>query len=119
VLLGAQRPTPAVVDTRSSYKEKVETMLTPALRDSVGFEIGAGVAEVNAVFTSVVNGACYVWTVVSEFTPRVRRTIYGKEKSLIDRFHDLSFEFNIVAARGQDPMSVIRDETLELAFLRR
>jgi hypothetical protein len=93
-------------------------MLTPVLRDSIGFEIGAGVPEVNAVFTSVENGTCYVWTIVAESSPAVRRTIYAKEKTLIERFDKLDFEFNIIAGRGHNPMQIISDRTLELAFRR-
>ena len=118
ILVGSERTARATFYTGSSQEAKVEAMLTPTLRDSIGLEIGAAVPEVEVVFSSVESGTCYVWTVVTESNPGVRRNIYVKEKSLIDRFPNLAFEFNIIASRGQDPMSVIGDPALELAFRR-
>lgn len=97
---------------------KVESpVLLPALRDSIGFEIGS-ISNVLAVFASIHENACYVWTVVDKSETEIRRQVYQKEKILINRFGRVDFEFNVVAAGGYDPKQLAKDSATTAAFLR-
>jgi len=105
-------------NTKNENATKAKSpILTPALRDSIAFEIGA-VPEVLAVFASVQDRVCYVWTIVNASDQEIRKRIYGKEKVLIGRFGQLDFEFNVMPSCGQNPKALIPDSTANLTFLR-
>ena len=103
-------------DEEAQTKAK-PSALTPALRDSIAFEIGS-IPEALAIFASVQDRVCYVWSIVAASEPEIRKRIYEKEKVLIGRFGQLDFEFNVVASCGQDPRALIPDSTANLTFLR-
>jgi hypothetical protein len=100
-------------------QSEATTMLTPApsLKDSIALGLGS-VPDVQAVFTMHQDNIFYVWAVVSRSEPDVRRSLYIKEKELIDSFVAFDFDFSIVSSRGRDPLSVLSDPSLELAYLR-
>src|SRR5690242_1194347 len=106
-------------DVRSDKTARSETrsMLAPGLRDYVAFCIGS-VPEVEAVFTLHRGKVFYVWAVVAQSEPEIRKRIYAKEKEIIGLYDDFDFDFNIVPSRGQAVSSVISDPAVTLAFKR-
>lgn len=94
-------------------------MLSADLRDSVAFEIGKSVPEVLAVFTKLKeNRVLHVWAIVPAYDRRVYRSVYAKEKQIIDKFYGVDFDFNVIPSHGRDPKTIISDPEIDLAFLR-
>ena len=90
------------------------------LKDSVAFDIGHSVAEVQAVFVLRRDDQLlHVWTVVPAHDRSVYRKIYAKEKEIIHQFENVDFEFNIVPSHGRDPRTMISDPCAQLAFVRK
>jgi hypothetical protein len=105
------------VPTDRVHQTKVNSMLSAGLRDSVAFEIGYSVPEVQAVFVKLSDrNVLHVWAIVPDHDRRVYRTIYAKEKEIIGQFGGFDFDFNIVPSHGRDPQAVIADPGIELAF---
>jgi len=89
------------------------------LKDSVAFEIGYSVPEVQAVFALLQdNRVLHVWAVVREHDRGVYRKIYAKEKEIIKRFDSIDFDFSVVPSHGRDPRTLIADPEAQLAFIR-
>ena len=95
--------------------ETTRTMLMPMLRDSIALAIGS-ISEVQAIFTNSQDRVFYVWCVVTDSDPSIRRRIYAKEKELIDSFSDFEFDFSIVAGRGRESFEVINDPEARLIY---
>lgn len=112
------RQTPLWTRCQKPHEDEVRTMLSASLKDSIGVEIGAAAPEVAAVFAFVERNICHIWTVVTASVPEIRKRVYEREQSLIEKYADLEFDFNILASHGQDPKRVIVDPELELAYLR-
>ena len=94
-------------------------MLSAGLRDSVAFEIGYSVPEVQAVFASLKdNRVLHVWAIVPEYDRSIYRKIYSREKSIIEQFQGMDFDFNVVPSNGRDARTIISDPDINLAFLR-
>ena len=94
-------------------------MLSVDLKDSVAFEIGQFVPEVQAVFVDRRDDRMlHVWTVVPDFDHQVHFSIYAREKAIIDQFPDMDFDFHVVTSRGHDPRTIIDEPGIELAYLR-
>ena len=90
------------------------------LKDSVAFDIGHSVPEVQAVFVLQRDDRfLHVWTVVPAHDRSVYRRIYAKEKEIIRQFENIDFEFNIAPSHGRDPRTMISDPGAQLAFLRK
>ena len=99
---------------------EVNSMLSAGLRDSVAFEIGYSVPEVQAVFAKLADrNVLHVWAIVPANDRGVYRTIYAKEKEIIRQFEGVDFDFNVVPSHGRDPQALITDPGIELAFLRK
>jgi hypothetical protein len=99
---------------------EVESMLCADLKDSVAFEIGYSVPEVEAVFASFRdNRILHVWAVVPTYDRRVYRSIYAREKRIIEQFEGMEFDFNVVASNGKDPRHLISDSEVDLAYFRK
>jgi hypothetical protein len=97
-----------------------EGSMSADLKDSVAFEIGYSVPEVQAVFAVLEkNRVLHVWAVVPEHDRTVYRKIYAKEKEIIRQFASLDFDFNILSSRGRDPKTLISDPEAQLAFVRK
>jgi hypothetical protein len=97
-----------------------ESMLCADLKDSVAFEIGYSVPDVQAVFVSFKeNRVLHVWSVVPIYDRCVYRSIYAHEKTIIDQFEGVDFDFNVVASNGKDPRHLMSDPEVDLAFLRK
>jgi hypothetical protein len=95
------------------------TMLSADVKDSVAFQIGHSVPEVQAVFTTLKgNRLLHVWAVVPQYDRAVYRSIYAREKEIIGQFGALDFDFNVIPSNGRNPRDIISDPTVELAFLR-
>jgi hypothetical protein len=106
--------------TNRARLTKVNSMLFAGLRDSVAFEIGHSVSEVQAVFTQFTDrNVLHVWAVVPDHDRRVYRIIYAKEKQIIGQFDGVDFDFNVVPSHGRDPQVLMSDPGVELAFLRK
>jgi hypothetical protein len=120
---GSVKDVSAKLDTQKqppSERSETTSMPTPSLRDFIAFAIGA-IPEVEAVFVTMDKTArgdriIYVWTVVRESLPEVRRKIYAKEIEIIDKSSDFDFDFNIIASHGRDPQSVVADSAVALAY---
>ena len=110
-------------DTRAagtSTTDDTHFMLSADLKDSVAFEIGYSVPEVQAVFARFrENGVLHVWAVVPEHDRTIYRSIYTKEKQLINQFKGIDFDFNVVPSRGRDPRALISDPDIQLTYLRK
>jgi hypothetical protein len=81
----------------------------------------ASVGEVQAVFTSELNGsdhAFFVWIVVPERNYDVYNRIFQKQKSVIDENIPLTFDFTIMPSRGEDPSRLVTDPRARLVYLR-
>jgi hypothetical protein len=90
------------------------------LKDSVAFEIGSSVPEVQAVFTKLEEkNVLHVWAIVPDNDRRVYRSVYAKEKEIIGKFDGVDFDFNVVPSHGRDPQHLVSDLGAELAFLRK
>jgi hypothetical protein len=99
---------------------QVDSVLPADLRDSVALEIAHSVPEVQAVFVVFgENRTFHVWSVVPEYDRAIFRTIYAKEKQIINRFDDVEFDFNILPSHGRDPETLISDPQVQLAFIRK
>jgi hypothetical protein len=93
-------------------------MLSAVLRESVAFEIGHSVPQVQAVFTLVEENCLRVWSIVPEHDRTTYRNIYAKEKQIIDQFDGVDFEFSVVSSHGRDPRTLIAAPGLHLAYIR-
>ncbi len=94
-------------------------MFCADLSDSVAFEIGYSVPEVQAVFASLKNRILHVWAVVPTYDRRIYRQIYAREKKIINQFEGMDFDFNVVPSNGKDPRHLMSDPEIDLAYLRR
>lgn len=108
------------MDTRGSAPEPViqNFMLSADIRNTIAFEIGFAVPEVEAVFVSIEENVLHVWSVVPERDRTVYRKIYAAEKDLIQRFQHVGFDFNVISSGGKNPRTLLRDPGLELAYSR-
>jgi hypothetical protein len=106
---------------RASAFASVEAtpMFCADLSDSVAFEIGYSVPEVQAVFASLKNRILHVWAVVPTYDRRIYRQIYAREKKIINQFEGMDFDFNVVPSNGKDPRHLMSDPEIDLAYLRR
>jgi hypothetical protein len=94
-------------------------MLSADIKDSVAFQIGNSIPEVQAVFATLKgNRLLHVWAIVPEYDRSVYRRIYAKEKEIISQFSGLDFDFNVVPSNGRSPNEMISDPKVDLAFLR-
>jgi hypothetical protein len=108
------------VVTAVSATTEVDSMLCADLKDSVAFEIGYSVPEVQAVFASFKdNSLLYVWAVVPSYNREVYRSIYAQEKRIIKQFGGVDFHFHVVASNGKDPRSLISDPDIDIAYVRK
>ncbi len=104
-------------DSRDTEAES--TMLSADLKDSVAFEIGCAVPQVQAVYTHFENDrTLHVWSVVPEHDSAIFRSIYAKEKQIISQFEGVDFDFNVVTSRGRDPKTLISHSGTHLVFVR-
>lgn len=81
----------------------------------------ASVPEVQAVFTSELNGrdhAFFVWIVVPERDYGVYEKVFQKQQSVIDSNIPLRFDFTIMPSRGKDPGGLVTDPCARLVYLR-
>src|SRR5947207_3742628 len=67
-------------------------IITTSLNEFIAFELSL-VREVEYVYTAYRNAVFYVWIVVDQFEPEVRKRIYDREKAIIDEFSDFEFDF--------------------------
>ena len=110
---------PCQFSTDQTVKTEVSSMLSADLRDTVAFDLGYSIPEVQAVFVLSQDKTLYVWSVVPERDHSVYRKIYAKEKDIIEQFDGVDFEFNIVSSRGRDPRTLISASEAQLAFTRK
>jgi hypothetical protein len=95
----------------------VKETISADLKESVSFEIGSSVSEVQAVFVLLKDDRfLHVWAVVPEHDRSVYRKIYAKEKEIIRQFE--SVEFEVVPSHGRDPRTMITDPDAQLTFIR-
>jgi len=106
--------------TGSNFKGTTVQMVTQTLsvREFVAHEL-ALVEEVEAVLTARRDNEFHIWTVVNEFDADVRKKIYEREKTIIDEFGNLHFDFNILSRRNRPFNEVIHDSALDVTFRRK
>jgi hypothetical protein len=63
--------------------------------------------EVESVYIKKIDNAFHVWTIVDTADDAVLEVIFEGEKSLMERFPSMDFDFNVVERRGQNLRSVI------------
>lgn len=105
---------------QTSASTKEIAMLSADVTDSVAFDIGYSVPEVQAIFAqfSPEDRVMRVWSVVPEFDNRVYRSIYAKEKQIINQFAGVEFDFNVIPSNGKDPRTIVCDSGVVLAYVR-
>lgn len=89
-------------------------------RYEVAFRV-ARIPEVKAVFTSALGKNSpffFVWIAVPERDERVYKEIFQAERSLIDDFGSVHFDFTIMPAGEKRPGQMVTDPTAELIFSR-
>jgi hypothetical protein len=109
-------------DTQASKSSvAVKTILSADIRNTVAFEIGFAVPEVQAVFSRLDenNKVLHIWAVIPERERNVYRKIYSAEKDIIDKFGHIGFDFNVIASCGRDPGTLLNNPGVELSYLRR
>jgi hypothetical protein len=79
------------------YSQSVEYALADDLK---------AVAEINCIFVERVEGNLLVWITANHPSKEVRERIFQKQFDLIDAFHEVSFDFNIVSTGAQDPREI-------------
>jgi len=109
-----------LTDRAPSFDSTEAFTLCAGIKDSVAFEIGYSVPEVEAVFAkNIDNRVMHVWAVVPTYDRRVYRSIYAREKKIIEQFGGVDFDFNVVASNGRQPRQLISDPEVDLTYLRR
>lgn len=95
-------------------------MLSTDIKNTIAFEIGFAVPEVEAVFACLeqANNVLHVWSVVPTRDRDVYRRIYSTERQLIAKFDYMGFDFNVIASCGRDPKTLINNPGVELSFAR-
>ena len=81
----------------------------------------ARIPEVKAVFTSAYGENApffFVWIVVPERNERVYRELFQVEKSLINDYGSIHFDFTIMPAGKKDAKKMVSDPTAKLIFIR-
>lgn len=96
---------------------KVMGLQTVSLREFLAHEMSL-VKEVEAVLTAREGNVLHVCTVVNESSPEIRVRIFERERSIIDEFDSLEFDFNVIARHGRDLQAVADDSALDLTFSR-
>src|SRR5205085_6145624 len=110
--------TAALTDGQVQITEAA-SVLRADLTDSVAFEIGYSVPEVQSVFAVLgEDRVMHVWAIVSEYDHAVYRRIYAKEKQIIKQFVGVVFDFNVIPSHGRDPRNLVCDPGVILAFVR-
>ena len=89
------------------------------LKDTVAFDLGYSVPEVQAVFAFFDNRVLHVWAVVPTHDRSICPQIYAKEKEIINQFDSIDFDFNVVPSHGRDARTLINDPEVQLAFIRK
>jgi hypothetical protein len=106
------------VETRFTERITAESPLfLPALRDFIRFSFGS-IPDVLAVFVSVHDRLCHVWTMVEKSSPETRKQVYEKEKVLIGQFNQVDFDFNVMASASQESQKLSPDPAATLTFMR-
>ena len=76
----------------------------------------AEVVEVEYIYCCREEQAYFVWIIINQFDPSVRRKIYEKQKEIIRRFRDEMFDFYVVARLDQPPDSIVKHRNVELIY---
>lgn len=105
--------------TAQNFKGTTIQMSTSTLsmREFIAHEL-ALVKEVEAILTARQGNELHVWTVVNEFDAAVRAKVYEREKSIIDEFANIHFDFNILSRRNRPFDEVVHDSSLEVTYRR-
>ena len=80
-------------------------LYSQGVEDALANDI-ATVPEVNSIFVERADGNLLVWIVADNPSRSVREQIFQKQFELIDAFSEVSFDFNIVSTRTQNPGEV-------------
>jgi hypothetical protein len=85
------------------------------LQDYIALKLSE-IPEVEAIFCQRDERTYFVWVVIREYDPMVRRSIYAKQKEVINIFHQEEFDFYVIARKGQPFDTIIHQEGVELIF---
>lgn len=97
-----------------SYEEH-DTTNENRLQDFVA-KIIAEVSEVEYIYCRREGQVNYIWAIINELDPQVRRAVYKKETAIIDLFPDMDFDFNIIARMNKPIQSIISQDGIELIY---
>ena len=74
------------------------------------------VTEVEYIYCCREDQAYFVWIIINQFDPSVRRKTYEKQKEIIRRFREEMFDFYVVARLDQPPDSIVKHRNVELIY---
>ena len=97
-----------------SYEEH-DTTNENRLQDFVA-KIIAEVSGVEYIYCRREGQINYVWAVINELDPEVRRKIYKQETVIIDLLPDEVFDFHVIARMNKPVESMISQEGIELIY---
>lgn len=85
------------------HSQSVETALVNDL---------ATLPAVNRIFVERADGNLHVWVVADNPSREIREQIFQKQFDLIDAFPEVTFDFNIVSTRAQNPAEIASEAKL-------
>ncbi|MBI3995602.1 MAG: hypothetical protein HY349_06475 [Nitrospirae bacterium] len=97
-----------------SYEEH-DTTNENRLQDFVA-KIIAEVSGVEYIYCRREGQVNYIWAIINELDPQVRRAVYKKEMAIIDLFPEMDFDFNIIARMNKPIQSIISQDGIELIY---
>jgi len=81
-------------DSSPLYSESLEHALAADL---------SVIQEINFIFVERAEGNLLVWVSVENPVAEVRERIFQKQYDLIEGFPEISFDFNLILGKGNDP----------------
>jgi hypothetical protein len=91
----------------NSYEDRLQTYIARKLSE---------VPEVESIYCLRNELTYFVWVVIGEYDPEVRRRIYVKQKEVVRVFHEEEFDFYVIARKGQPLDMIIHQEGVERIF---
>ena len=71
--------------------------------------------QVERVYVRFDGRVFYTWIVIEQRDREVQNAVYARERKIINRFHDYSFDFYVVYRSGTDIDSLVAGE-IELVY---
>lgn len=99
----------AVWEYSNSYEDRLQKFIRQEI---------AKIIEVEYIYCRREEPVYFVWVLIKEFDPAVRRKIYQKQKEIIAMFPDEVFDFYVIARLNKPAHLIINQSGVELIYQR-